>query len=43
MKKRIKPNGFKNRHDKLYFRKTMFYVRNIMKYFKSYKDEDDGN
>lgn len=43
MRNRIKPNGFKNRHDKLYFRKTMQYVRAIMKYFKSYKDEDDGN
>ena len=43
MKKRIKPNGFKNRHDKLYFRKTMQYVRAIMKHFKYYKDEDDGN
>lgn len=43
MKKRIKPDGFKSRQDKLYFRKTMQYVRAIMKHFKSYKDEDDGN
>lgn len=43
MKNRIKPNGFKSRHDKLYLRKTMQYVRAIMKHFKSYKDEDDGN
>lgn len=43
MKNRIKPIGLQSPHDKLYLRKTMFYVKTIMKYFKSYKDEDDGN
>jgi hypothetical protein len=43
MKNRKKPNGFETVHDKLYFRKTMQYVRAVMKHFKSYKDEDDGN
>ena len=43
MRNRKKPSGLKSRHDKLYFRKTMQYVRAVMKHFKSYKDEDDGN
>jgi hypothetical protein len=43
MKQRIKPKGLESRHDKLYLRKTLFYIKAIMKHFKSYKDEDDGN
>ena len=43
MKKRIKPRAFESVHDKYYHRETLRYVRKIMKHFKSYKDEDDGN
>ncbi len=43
MKQRKKPDGFKNRHEKLFFRKTLTYIKAIMKHFKSYRDETDGN
>lgn len=43
MKEREKPNGFKTVHDKHYHRKTLKFVRRIMKHFKSYKNEEDGN
>lgn len=43
MRLRKKPEGFSSPHDKIYFRKTLKYVKIIMKHFNSYKDEEDGN
>ena len=43
MNTRKKPNGFKTVHDKYYYRNTLKFVRRIMKHFKSYKNEEDGN